>query len=87
MEFAHHVVRCHARLRPDHEQVIEQVGAFKDQMFLVALHGGDHGFNGFLAQLFGGLGHAVGEELGRIGDLRISVLAGHDLFIEIVEGG
>ncbi len=55
-------------------------------MLPVALHGGDDGFNGFLAQLLGGLGNAVGEELCSIRDLRIRVLAGHDLGIEIVEG-
>lgn len=86
MQLAHHVVGGHTRLRPDHQQVIEQVGAFKDEMLPVALHGGDDGFNGFLAQLLGGLGDAVGEELCSIRDLRIRVLAGHDLGIEIVEG-
>ena len=46
--------------------MIEQVGAFLDQLGAVVGHGGDHRFGRFLTQLLGGLLDAAGNELGCI---------------------
>lgn len=71
--------------RDQHEQVKEDVGAFRDEMRLVVAEGGDHRFDGLFAQLLGDLGRTRLDQLGGIGLRRIGPLAEFDLGEQGVE--
>ena len=55
-----------ARLQ-QHQQMIEQIGGFRDQPVAVFLHGGDHGLDRLLAELLGAMRDALVEQLAGIG--------------------
>jgi hypothetical protein len=65
--------------------VIEQVGAFGDQLRPVALDALDQRLDGFLAQLLGDLGAAAAEQAGGVGGVGVGALAAVDHEIEAVE--
>ena len=48
----------HARMHPEHHQIVQQVGAFADNRLGLAVHGIDHDFDRLFGQLFGHLGAA-----------------------------
>ena len=50
---------------PQHQQMIEQVGAFRRQFLATFGERRDHHLDGFLAGLLGDLGAALGEAVGR----------------------
>ena len=67
--------------------MIKHVGGFGGQMRLVARHGGQRGFHRFLAEFLGAFLHALGQQLGGIGLVRIAGrLACRDGGEEAVEG-
>ncbi|MNL63107.1 hypothetical protein D3C87_1871990 [compost metagenome] len=69
--------------------MVEEIGAFLDQLGPVMGHGSDHRFGGFLAQLLGRLVDAPGDQLcgvaffgrgsGALGDARFEIFKGHGL--------
>src|SRR5262249_14143380 len=74
-----------ARLEHD-QQVVDEVGGFRDQARAILLDRRQHGLDRFLAELLGAMRHALVEQPARIGGMgaRLRALV-HALF-EIAEG-
>lgn len=67
------------------QQMVENVGAFGDEMILVVPERGDDRLNRFLAQLFCDLGRAALDQLGGIGLAWVGGLSGFDFGEERIE--
>ena len=65
---------------PEHDQIVEQVGAFADHRLAIAVHGVDDDLDRLLGELLGHLGAAGAQQLGGARHRRIGVLRGDDLF-------
>src|SRR4029077_4578869 len=72
-------------IRPEHEEMIKQVGRFRRRLALFAAHALDHRLDGFLAQFLGDLLRALGEQPGGVGAGRVRSLAAFNHLIEPVE--
>src|SRR5688572_30828159 len=75
----------HAGRGPQGQQVVEQVGAFGDQLRPVALDALDERLDGFLAQLLGDLRAAAAEQTGGVGGIGVGALAAVDHDVESIE--
>ena len=77
--------RLEARIGPQHQQMIEQVGGFLGQLPLIAGHRLDHRLDRLLAQFLRDLGPPAKEQLGGIGGFRIGAAPVEDRLVQPVE--
>src|SRR5579872_251785 len=77
-----HVGRRHAGIRPQHQEMIEEIGALADDARAVGAYRLDDQLDRLLAELLGDLRRAAAEQLGGVGFRRIGALAGRDHTVE-----
>ena len=80
-----HVLGVDAGRNPEHDQIIEQIGAFPHDGLGVAAHGVDHHLDGFLGELLGHLAAARTQQARRPRGRRIGALGGDDGLMQAVE--
>ncbi len=73
-----HVTRLDAGRRPQHQQMIEQVGALRRQFLATLGQRGDHHLDGLFAGLLGDPGAALGEQSRGIGCARVGAAPAFD---------
>jgi hypothetical protein len=52
-------------MHPEHHKIVQQIGAFADHRFGLAVHGVDHHFDRFFGEFFGHFGAAGAQQPGR----------------------
>ena len=58
--------QCYAACFQQHQQMIKKISRFIGEPVVVLLHGGQAGFDGLLAKLFGTVGYALFDQRARI---------------------
>src|SRR5882757_10768875 len=84
-ELSPHRLGLHVERGPQGQQVIQHVGAFADELGLVAADAFDQRLDGFFAQLLGDLLAAAAEQAGGVGGVGIGALAPLDHEVKAVE--
>ena len=84
---APHFVRTHAFIRPQHQQVIEQISAFIRELSAIGFHGFDDSLHRFLADLLGDLRGTARQQLRGIGRVGIAAPAAFDHAEQFIENG
>src|SRR5580658_2395656 len=79
------ILRRDTRRSPEHEQVIEEVGALGNDALSIAARSFDHRLDRLLAELLRDLDAALCKELRRVRRCSIAALAAGDEAIEPVE--
>jgi len=69
------IVGMHSGGNPEHDQIVQEIGAFADHRFRLALHGVDYDLDRLFGEFFGHFGAPGAHQLGRprfrgIGQLR-----------------
>src|SRR5262245_31912600 len=71
-----HVLRTHARRNPQHDEIVDEVGALAHDCVAVAVHGVDDDLDRLFGELLGHLGAASTQQAGRTRSRRIRLLGG-----------
>ena len=74
-----------ARMQHD-EQMIEEIGRFRDHAVAILGDGGDGDLDRFLAEFLGAMGHALVDQLAGVGGADIRLRARLHALFEVVEG-
>jgi hypothetical protein len=74
-----------ARLQ-HHQQMIDEIGALRDQPLAILADGGKRGLDRLLAQLLGAMGDAAVEQLAGIGQVGARLGALLDPFLQVFQG-
>src|SRR5215510_5332921 len=85
LHLAPYVVRTHARRNPQHDEIVDEVGALAHDCVAVAVHGVDDDLDRLFGELLGHLGAASTQQAGRTRSRRIRLLGGRYGVIQPVD--